>query len=50
MGLTGRVTRMGEKRNSYKVLILKFERQRPFEKPSRKWKNETETHFKKWSG
>jgi hypothetical protein len=45
--LTGRVTSMGEKRNSYEVLIGEFEGQRTFERLRRIWKNHTETYLKK---
>jgi hypothetical protein len=39
MRWVGRVTRMGERRNLYKVLVGKPEGRRPLGRPSRSWEN-----------
>jgi hypothetical protein len=39
MRWAGRVARMGEGRNVYRVLVGKPERKRPFERPRRRWKD-----------
>jgi hypothetical protein len=33
----GHVTRMGEKRNAYRLLVRKPEGKRPIERPRRRW-------------
>jgi hypothetical protein len=35
--MTGHVTRIGEKRNAYRLLVGKPERKRPLERPRRRW-------------
>jgi hypothetical protein len=39
MGGAGRVTRMGETQNTYKVLVGKPEGKRPVERPGRRWED-----------
>jgi hypothetical protein len=39
MRWTGHVARMGEKRNSYRLLVGKPERRRPLRRPTRRWLN-----------
>jgi hypothetical protein len=37
MGCTGHVANMGDKRNTYRGLVAKPERKRPFGRPHRRW-------------
>jgi hypothetical protein len=39
MRCAGNVTRLGEKRNVYRILVIKPERKRPLGKPRRRWMN-----------
>jgi hypothetical protein len=46
---------MGEGRNMYRVLVLKPEGKRPFERPRRRWEDGIEMDFREigsgvWSG
>jgi hypothetical protein len=37
MRWAGHVTRLGEKRNAYRILVGKPERKRPLRRPRRRW-------------
>jgi len=50
MGWKRHVARMGERRSSYRVLVGKPERKRPFGRPRRGWGIILKWIFKKWDG
>jgi hypothetical protein len=41
MRLTGHVAHMGEMRNSYRILVVKLEQNRPLGRPTRGWEDNT---------
>jgi hypothetical protein len=49
---TGCVARMMDKRNAYRVLVRKRERNKPQEIPMRRWEDTTEMDFREigWGG
>jgi len=48
MGLDGNVTRMGERRISYRVLVGRPEGKRQLRRPRRKWEDNIKWIFKNW--
>jgi hypothetical protein len=48
----GHVTRMGENRNSYRILVGKPEGNRPLGRPRRRWKDNIKTDLREigWGG
>jgi hypothetical protein len=48
----GRVARIGEKRNAYKILVGKAEAKRPLGRPRRRWGDNIKTDLREigWSG
>jgi len=50
MRWAGHVTRMGERRVVYSVLVEKPEGTRQFGRPRPKWEDNTEMIFRKWVG
>jgi hypothetical protein len=52
MRLAGHVTRMGEKRNAYRILVGKPEGKRLLERPTRGWVDSIETDLREigWDG
>jgi hypothetical protein len=50
--MTGQVARMGEMKNASSILVGKPEGKRPFERPRRRWKNNTRTDLMEigWEG
>jgi hypothetical protein len=45
MRLAGHVARMGEKRNVYRLLVVKPEGQRPLGRPRRRWMDNIKMDF-----
>jgi hypothetical protein len=52
MKWAGHVTRMGEKRNSYRILVGKPEGKRPLERPRRRWVDNIKLDLRerRWDG
>jgi hypothetical protein len=52
MRRAGHVERMGEKRNAYRILVVKPEGKRPLGRPRRRWKDTIRVDFREigWCG
>jgi hypothetical protein len=52
MRLAGHVAHMGEKRNAYRLLVGKPERERPLRKPRRRWEDNIKMDLReiRWGG
>jgi hypothetical protein len=52
MRWVGHVTRIGEKRNAYRILVGRAERKRPLGRPRRRWVNNTKMDLREigWDG
>jgi hypothetical protein len=52
MRWAGHVTRMGERRNAYRILVGKPEDKRPLGRPRRRWTNNIKMHLREigWDG
>jgi hypothetical protein len=50
MRWAGHVARMGEKRNAYRILVVKPEGKRPLRRPRRRWVNNNRMHPREIGG